>query len=114
MEIILTGLPKHSLNEIYSGKHWTKRKKDKDIYKLLIKNQFKSVLDDDKIYSVSYTFEFKKKPLDTSNCVYMLKMIEDIIFKDDTYKIIPELKIKSIKGKEDKVIINITEIIKPN
>lgn len=110
MEIVLKDLPKHSLNQIYAGKHWTKRKKDKDLYKLLIKNQFKGVLSDEKVYSVSYLFEFRVKPLDTSNCVYMLKMIEDIIFKDDTYKIIPELKIKSVKGLEDKVTIKIEEL----
>ena len=37
----------------------------------------------------------------------MMKMIEDIIFEDDTYKIIPELNIKSSKDKEDKLIIKI-------
>lgn len=110
MEIILRDIPKHSLNEVYSGIHWTKRKKHKDIYKLLIKNQFKDVLSKDKQYSVSYTFQFKKSPLDTSNCVYMLKMIEDIIFEDDTYKIIPELTIRSEKAKEDKIIIKINEL----
>jgi len=110
MEIVLKDLPKHSLNEIYSGKHWTKRKKDKDIYKLLIKNQFKDVLSDDKQYSVSYLFEFRIKPLDTSNTVYMLKMIEDIIFEDDNFKIIPEIKIKSVKGTEDKITIKINEL----
>ena len=112
MTITLYDLPKISLNKVYSGVHWTKRKKDKDAYYLLVKNQFKDVLSDDKVYSVSYTFEFKKSPLDTSNCVYMLKLIEDIIFKDDNYKIIPELNIKSKKGKRDCVIIKITEINK--
>ena len=110
IEIILKGLPKHSLNKIYSGVHWLKRKKDKDVYSLLIKNQFKGVLTSDKVYSVQYTFYFKSKPLDVSNTVYMLKMIEDVIFQDDTYKIIPELTIKSLKAKEDLVKIVITEI----
>lgn len=114
MEIVLKNLPKHSLNEIYAGKHWTKRKKDKDIYKLLIKNQFKGVLSNDKVYSVSYLFEFRIKPLDTSNTVYMLKMIEDIIFEDDNFKIIPEIKIKSVKGNDDKITIKINELTKKN
>ena len=41
MEITLKGLPKISLNKWYAGTHWTKRKKIKDEYKKIIKNQFK-------------------------------------------------------------------------
>jgi len=109
-EIILRGLPKHSLNEIYAGKHWTKRKKDKNTYTLIVRDQFKGVFKKDKIYKVDYTFLFKNKPLDTSNTVYMLKMVEDIIFEDDTYKIIPEITIKSKKGNEDLLIINVKQL----
>jgi hypothetical protein len=110
IEIILKDLPKHSLNEIYAGKHWIKRKQDKDRYTLLIKSQCKRVFKKDKIYKVSYEFNFKKNALDVSNTVYMLKMIEDVLFEDDAYKIIPELTIRSQKGKEDNVIIKITEL----
>ena len=113
MEIVLKGLPKHSLNKIYAGVHWKKRADDKKTYTFLIKSQFKQVLKADKVYSVTYEFVFKNKPLDTSNTVYMLKMIEDVLFEDDTYKIIPELRIKSTKGKEDLVIINIKKINNP-
>ena len=38
MKIILNDLPKISLNKWYSGEHWSKRKKLKDKYKLLIKS----------------------------------------------------------------------------
>lgn len=110
MQIILKGLPKHSVNEIYAGKHWTKRKKDKDKYKLLIKSQFKEVLSKDNSYTVEYNFYFKGRALDVSNTVYMLKMIEDVIFEDDTYKIVQELKITSSKAKEDYIEINITTL----
>ena len=108
--INLTDLPKHSLNEIYAGKHWQKRKSAKDTYKILIKSQFKDVLSKDKVYKVYYEFGFKTRPLDTSNTVYMLKMIEDIIFEDDSYKIIPELNIKSFKYEYDIVTIKIIEL----
>ena len=107
MQITLKDLPKHSLNEIYAGKHWTKRNKDKDNYKLIIKSQFKDVLSKDKSYKVEYKFYFKGRALDVSNTVYMLKMIEDVIFEDDTYKIVQELKITSERAKEDYVQINI-------
>lgn len=110
MEIILRGLPKHSLNEIYAGKHWSKRKRIKDSYKLIIRSQFKKWLPKDEKYRVYYEFYFKRSPLDVSNTVYMLKLIEDVIFEDDSYKIVKELNIKSDKAKEDFVKIKIVKI----
>lgn len=110
MEITLYNLPKHSLNEIYAGKHWRVRKKQKDKYTLIVKNQFKHVFSKLKQYSVSYEFQYQNKPLDVSNTVYSLKMIEDIIFEDDSYKIVKELNIKSTKAKTDCVIIKVTEL----
>lgn len=110
IEIILKDLPKLSLNQIYAGKHWTKRKKDKDTYLMIIKSQFKDVLPKDKVYSVSYEFNFVKNALDVSNTVYMLKMIEDILFEDDTYKIIPKLSISSKKSSEEFVRVSIETI----
>ncbi len=107
MKIILNDLTKISLNLFYSGVHWTKRKKLKDRYKLLIKSQFKQVLSKDKTYEVYYTFNFKTRPLDASNCVAMVKLIEDIIFEDDNYKIVTSLNIKSRKAKFDSVEIEI-------
>jgi hypothetical protein len=44
MTIILKDLPKISLNKWYAGMHWTKRKKIKDNYTLIVKSQFKDVL----------------------------------------------------------------------
>jgi len=110
IKIILKDLPKLSLNQIYAGKHWTKRNKDKQNYQLIIQNQFKEVFSKDKVYSVKYDFYFKRNALDVSNTVYMLKMIEDVLFEDDTYKIIPKLEITSTKGKSDFVEITIIEL----
>lgn len=108
--ITLYDLPKVSLNKIYAGEHYSKRKNMKDAYKLIVKSQYKNVFPKDKVYSVSYTFGFKSRVLDTSNVVYMLKMLEDILFEDDTYKIIPELQIRSIKADKDYVEIKVKEI----
>ena len=107
MKIILTDLPKVSLNLFYSGVNWSKRKKLKDKYKLLIKSQFKQVLSKDKKYEVEYTFNFKTRPLDASNCVAMVKLIEDVIFEDDNYKIVESINIKSRKAKFDSVEIEV-------
>ena len=106
-EIILKGLPKISLNKWYAGTHWTKRKKLKDTYHLLIKSQFKKTFPTTNKYNVIYEFNFKKKPLDSSNCVAMVKMIEDVIFEDDNYKIVEGITIKSIKSNDDFVKISI-------
>lgn len=105
--ITLKGLPKISLNDWYSGQHWSKRKAIKDKYYWIIKSQFKDVLSKDKVYQVSYSFYFKLKPLDASNCIAMVKMIEDILFEDDNYKIVEQITITSKKSDEDVVCIEI-------
>lgn len=109
MEIILNGLPKFSLNEWYSGIHWSKRKKLKDRYHWLVKSQFKHVFNREKKYHVSYGFHFEKNPLDASNTGAMLKLIEDIIFGVDKYDIVLDIHIYSRKAKEDYVLIYITD-----
>lgn len=107
MIIELKGLPKISLNDWYSGSHWSKRKAIKDKYYWIIKNQFKDVLSNENKYKVSYSFYFKLKPLDASNTIAMVKMIEDIIFEDDNYEIVEQITISSKKSDKDLVIIEI-------
>tara|TARA_R110000765_G_scaffold401016_2_gene496302 strand:- start:3227 stop:3622 length:396 start_codon:yes stop_codon:yes gene_type:complete len=107
MVILLKDLPKISLNKWYAGMHWTKRKKIKDNYTQIVSSQFSKILSKDRTYQVEYHFTFKSRPLDASNCVAMVKMIEDIIFETDSYKVVTELVITSSKGLEDKVQIKI-------
>ena len=108
--ITLFNLPKVSLNEYYAGKHWTKRKKLKDTYKLIVKNQFKGVFSKENSYKCIYTLFSKNKPFDATNCAVMIKMIEDIIFEDDSFTIIPEITIKSKKGESDLVKIEVEQL----
>lgn len=107
-KIILYDLPKVSANQFYAGIHWTKRKKLKDIYKLLIQSQTK--LKFSKPCNVEYRFTFKSKPLDCSNTNGMLKMIEDCLFDDDSTDIVKSLSVISLKGKIDKVEIIVSEL----
>jgi hypothetical protein len=107
MIIILKDLPKISLNKWYAGMHWTKRKQIKDNYTQIVQSQCSELLPKDKTYQVEYNFTFKSRPLDASNCVAMVKMVEDIIFENDSYKVVTELIITSSKGLEDKVEIKI-------
>lgn len=110
MRIILKDLPKISLNKWYSSSHWSDRKKIKDQYKIIVKNQFKEVFSKDKSYQVDYSFAFKTKPLDASNCVAMVKLIEDIIFEDDKWNVIEEISISSFKGIKDILVITVNEL----
>jgi len=98
--IRIKNLPKISLNKWYAGTHWTARKKIKDAYKKLIKHKV-----EDGEYDVEYTFYFKSRPLDATNTIAMAKMIEDIIFENDSYKKIKSVTLKSRKSKNDYVEI---------
>jgi len=109
-EIILKDLPKISLNQWYAGKHWTTRKKQKDNYVKIVKSQFKHIFSKNDTYVVDYEFNFKNRPLDSSNCVSMVKLIEDIIFENDSYKIVKKISISSIKNKSDFAKIKVTKL----
>jgi hypothetical protein len=108
MDITLKDLPKISLNEWYAGKHWTERSDLKKSYIWLVRNQFKEKpFPKTGLYEVSYDFVFKNNALDASNCIAMVKMIEDIIFESDAPKVIKKISISSSKGKSDVVYIEV-------
>jgi hypothetical protein len=108
--IELIDLPKVSLNDWYSGGFWGSRKKMKDNYYWLVKSQYKRVFSKTQKYFVKYHVEFKKNPLDASNTIAMVKLIEDILFESDGYKIVRGIEITSDKGKNDKVTITVDEL----
>jgi len=102
---------KVSTNKIYSGMHWTKRKKLADLFhNSLIEYRNKAV----KEYPVeiTYIFTFKSKPLDTTNCTFMVKMLEDSliinkVIENDSPEYVSFTGIYSQKGNKDEVEINI-------
>lgn len=112
--LILDIIKKISTNQIYSGIHWAKRKEIKDLYKDYCRFNIKL----EKVVSyparLVYEFNFKRNPLDTLNCAYMAKMIEDclvefgIIENDDPAHIFCS-SIYSNKAEKDYVRIIITE-----
>ena len=112
MILKLNDLPKVSLNQWYASSHWSKRVKLKNTYKVLIRSQlglFKPFSKDQK-YETEYNFMFKTKPLDASNTIAMVKLIEDTIFEDDRHDIIKSVKMTSEKSNENSVTIKITEL----
>ena len=104
---------KISTNSIYSGVHWTKRAKHKDLYLwsfLTVASKIKPV------YScfLEFEFGFKSKPLDCDNCSYMVKLIIDCLrhygkIKNDTPEFIKSIKISSKKSNKNNVLIKISE-----
>lgn len=108
--LILKDLPKISLNKWYSSQHWSKRKQQKDNYVWLIKSQTKIVFPKNRQYVVDYEFHFKNNPLDASNTIGLVKLIEDILFEDDKWDTILKVSLSSIKDKSEFVQITVNEI----
>tara|TARA_R110000803_G_scaffold82131_3_gene148202 strand:- start:344 stop:679 length:336 start_codon:yes stop_codon:yes gene_type:complete len=110
MIIVLKDIPKISLNVFYAGIHWKKRKNIKDQFTYLVKSQYRKTIPKTNKYEVTYDFEFKLRPLDASNTMGMVKMIEDILFDSDKWDVVKKITLTSNKGKEDKITINIKKI----
>lgn len=102
--ITIYDLPKVSLNQWYSGKHWGQRKKMKDTYKILLSG-YKANLKKGESVHTEYRFGFSSYPIDASNTIAMAKMIEDCLFENDSYKIVKSVKVSSEKSKRDFVEI---------
>lgn len=108
MEIYIKDLPKISLNAWYAGSHWSKRTRIKNNYKILVRQATKLKFKNP--CNCEYHFTFKSNPLDASNTVAMVKMIEDCLFENDGYKIVKSIKLTSCKGNDNSVKIIINEI----
>jgi hypothetical protein len=108
-EVVLTfELPKVSLNMFYAGIHWSDRKRIKDNYTWLVRAATKQTFNCP--CKVTYDFEFKANALDVSNCVGMIKMLEDCLFKDDGVKIVKEITIRSRKSTRNLTTVTITKL----
>ena len=104
------GIPKISVNQLYSKSHWGFRKNAKDIMTTRVWEAF-GRFRISFICAVQYDFFFPASPLDPTNCFGMIKMIEDIIFVQDTYKDVTFLGVtsdKGAKGSSNTVVITVT------
>lgn len=108
--IIKIPLPeKVSTNDIYSGMHWSKRKKLADLYhQCLIEHRNKRIADYP--IDVTFIFSFKGTALDCTNVSYMAKLLEDgmkayKIITDDSPKFVQSVTLISQKGQRDEVEI---------
>lgn len=115
-EIRLDNIFKQSANQIYSGVHWSKRKKIKDAYLFLTRAPFAKLKKIEGKVDLQFDFFWSGRALDSSNCFFMAKMIEDClvehgILQDDTTKFVGKITIQSHKSKfkdNDYCVIKIT------
>lgn len=101
---------KVSTNAIYAGMHWAKRKKIADTYHRAIL-PFKGLKIYTPVQRLLFTFTFKGKLLDCSNCSFMAKCLEDAmvmngLLPNDTPAEVRSIAILVLKGNEDRVTIN--------
>ena len=111
MKITLFNLPKLSTNKIYAGIHWRDRRDHKYDYTLLT-NSMKKLAPIDQLVDLEFTFYFKKNAMDSSNCSYMGKLLEDClvlhgVLKDDTIKFVRKVSYQSVKDKDERCEIEI-------
>lgn len=119
MQITIKDLPKYSSNKIYAGLHWTQRKKIKESFLWLTKSAFSRLQPIESLVDLEFEFYFVKNALDSSNCSFMAKMLEDClvefgVLKSDTIKHVRRVILQSNKSKAkdaDSCIITIKKII---
>lgn len=100
--IPITGL-KQSTNKIYAGQHWAKRKDFADDVLNLAAGVCRPVkVIDAYPVEIRYRFLFSSRALDTTNCTYMVKVLEDAlraigILEDDDPSYVARTIIESVQ-----------------
>ncbi len=98
---------KVSTNTIYAGKHWTKRKEYKESFYYAVRGHIGSRYEPipSKV-DIEFDFYFPNRPLDSSNCTFMGKMIEDAfvelgLLKDDNIANVGKVSYQSNRKKSE-------------
>jgi len=102
--ILKYNIPKEwkvSTNKIYAWVHWTKRKKISDYYHSLSRADCELLKQITKKVNLDFEFYFKSRYLDSSNCSFMWKCLEDWLvknwlLKDDTNKYVWKVSYTSV------------------
>ena len=102
-----------STNKIYSGVHWAVRARLANLYHSLLIGQPKYT--GEYPIQITYRFTWRTRPYDTTNCSFLVKMLEDglvgngVITADDTWTVHRTI-IESKKGDKDFVEIEIESL----
>lgn len=100
--IVRMDLPmKVSANKVYAGMNPFARAKIKKYYAEFSKPYFTNIKGFENKVNIEMFFYFHKKPLDSSNCFFMAKMLEDClvshgVINNDTNKYVGSFTVKSI------------------
>jgi len=86
---------KLSLNVIYAGVHYRVRKQHKDLYRELVWALVREKYTGEYPVIITYHFKFKGRKLDSSNCAYLVKLMEDGLVHAD---VIPDDNRKYVAG----------------
>lgn len=103
---------KISTNKFHSNMHWSERSRVSNEFHMLLL-PFKRKFSIDKYpVSIRYDFTWKFRPLDTTNCGSLCKLLEDgmrqiNLLEDDNPEHVAETIITSKKGVSDNVQITI-------
>ncbi len=103
----------YSLNDIYSGKHWTKRKKDSEYWHLIVHSELNKQGIKKQIFKkpVAITFSWNDR-LDIDNHAYIGKMIvdalKDYLIVDDTRKYFVKVAHQFHNGKY--ILVEVKEV----
>lgn len=107
---------KLSTNEFYSNRlHWSRRKKIKDDYYVVVKSKLNAMeykMIEDQV-NIEFDYFFKTRMTDVSNTSIMSKMIEDALvtaklIKDDTPKYVPKITTTVQRTEKDRDWVRIT------
>ena len=107
---------KISSNAIYSGVHWSRRKKDADTLHLLVKQAIRSQLGFKKCFDCPVIVEiYVKSRLDIYNHGYISKLIIDgmkgELIHDDTKKYVQGLCVWFLEdSNENDIIVQVSEV----
>lgn len=104
---------KVSTNSIYSGVHWSKRREIANLYHTLVLTLKKKLPKIQKFPVIlHFICEFEGRVLDSFNCVYMCKCIEDGLVRagmlpDDSPKYVKYAYCEPRKGEKDLIILKV-------
>ncbi len=106
---------KISLNKIYAGVHWTKRKQWKDDYYYAVVASKIAPYRGQFPFHAHYHFKLTGRALDATNCAFMVKCLEDAlvaggVVPDDTPQYVASVTLSSEKAKVDEVEVEFMHV----
>lgn len=109
MTLTVPIINKLSLNKIYGGIHFRTRSKHKTEYRELLWSMQPQPYQGKYPVHITYDFQFQGRRFDSSNCAYLVKLIEDAlvnenVIPDDSPKYVHSTTMTTNAGNNEVVI----------